>query len=117
MKFLLDVCTCLKALEQSLVAGGHDVLAASRSHPDAADDGLLRIALEEDRVLITLDKDFGELVFVRKQLHPTIVRLVGMSVDEQVTAIQELLSSNPDDLAGPTIIVVSRDRVRVRRHP
>ena len=44
---------------------GHDVLSALDRDPRAADEALLALANKEQRVLITEDKDFGELVFVR----------------------------------------------------
>ena len=49
---------------------GHDVLSASEAAPRATDDELLALALAEQRILITEDKDFGELVFVRRFLRP-----------------------------------------------
>ena len=48
---------------------GHDVLSAIDVNPTATDSELLDLALEQGRVLITEDKDFGELVFVRRQPH------------------------------------------------
>ena len=39
---------------------------------------------KERRVLITEDKDFGELVYLRRLPHPGIVRLVDLRVAEQV---------------------------------
>jgi len=44
---------------------GHDVLWIHQSHPGLADDTVLQLALSESRLLITFDKDFGELVFRR----------------------------------------------------
>ena len=42
---------------------GHDVLWIHQSHPGLGDDSVLEKALTESRLLITFDKDFGELVF------------------------------------------------------
>ena len=61
MKFLLDVCAESVPLREALLNLGHDVLSAREHCPHASDEALLTIALEEKRVLITEDKDFGEL--------------------------------------------------------
>lgn len=93
---------------------GHDVLSALDIDPRASDETLLAVALRETRVLVTEDKDFGELVFVRRLPHPTIVRLVEMRIDDQVAALRELLSHYTTALEAGALFVVTRDRVRVR---
>jgi predicted nuclease of predicted toxin-antitoxin system len=76
MKFLLDVCVSSHTLQAFLAAQGHDVLSAVAIDPKASDERLMAAGLEDERVLITEDKDFGELIFVRKLPHGPIVRLV-----------------------------------------
>jgi predicted nuclease of predicted toxin-antitoxin system len=102
-------------LNAFLIAQGHDVISAVAIDPRASDESLLALGLAEDRILITEDKDFGELVFVRKQPHGTIVRLVEMPVDAQVEAMRELLEQHAHDLTAGAIITVSQGRIRVRR--
>jgi Domain of unknown function (DUF5615) len=48
-----------------LRAAGHDVAVVAEHHRGAADDRVLALALQEGRVLLTEDTDFGELVFSR----------------------------------------------------
>ena len=115
MKFLLDVCVSSRSLTAFLVAQGHDVLSALAIDPRASDKRLLEFALREDRVLITEDKDFGELIFVQHHAHGPMVRLVELSVDEQVTAISELLEQYPHELTGQVIVTITRGRIRIRR--
>ncbi|WP_343419288.1 DUF5615 family PIN-like protein [Candidatus Flexifilum breve] len=50
---------------------------------DPGDTAILERAHEEGRILITLDKDFGELVIVRRLPHSGIVRLVDLSLRAQ----------------------------------
>ncbi|MEX2170531.1 MAG: DUF5615 family PIN-like protein [Pirellulales bacterium] len=115
MKFLLDVCVSSQLLTDFLVAQGHDVLSAFSINPRATDELLMDVALGDDRVLITEDKDFGELVFVQKLPHGPLVRVVELSVDEQVSAIGELLANYPHELTGPVIVTITRGRIRIRR--
>ena len=59
MKFLLDVCADSRPLRAALADLGHDVLSARERFPNASDEALLALAREENRVLVTEDKDFG----------------------------------------------------------
>lgn len=112
MTFLLDVCVSSRSLTAFLVAQGHDVVSALAIDPSASDEHLLALALQDDRVLITEDKDFGELVFVQARLHGPLVRVVELSVDEQVRAVGELLDQYLHELTGHVIVTVTRIRRR-----
>jgi predicted nuclease of predicted toxin-antitoxin system len=114
MTFFLDVCSSSHSLRALLTELGHDVRSALDVDPGASDETLLAVALRESRVLVTEDKDFGELVFVRRLPHPTIIRLVEMRVDDQVVAMRELLTHYTTELEAGTLLVVTKDRVRVR---
>lgn len=114
MKFLLDVCASSHALRTFLTNLGHDVRLIGTSDPCASDETLLGVAHQESRLVITLDKDFGELVFVQRRPHAGIIRFLDMPIAEQVAAMQELLSSYEADLRSGTMIVVTRGRIRVR---
>lgn len=114
MKFLLDACASSHSMHSTLVRLGHDVISALELNPSAPDEELLEFATEEQRILITEDKDFGELVFVRKLPHPCIIRFVDMPVAEKAAAMLELLEHHQDDLIADALIVVTRSRIRVR---
>ena len=73
MRFLLDVCVSSRSLTAFLQTLGHDVVSAITIDPRASDEQLLEYALSEDRVLITEDKDFGELLFVYHRPHAATV--------------------------------------------
>ena len=64
MKFLVDRCAGA-TLAQWLRSKGHDVIEARELGPDPGDEQLLAQAFAEHRVLVTLDKDFGALVFTQ----------------------------------------------------
>ena len=82
--------------------------------PSATDDALLALAIEQERVIITEDKDFGELVFLHGLRHPCIVRFVDTQVSEKVSAMRELIDSHADSMRGGAMIVVTRNRNRIR---
>jgi predicted nuclease of predicted toxin-antitoxin system len=117
VKFLLDVCSSSRSLEAFLLGRGDDVLSIVAVDPKATDEVVMNTALQQNRVLITEDKDYGELVFVRRLSHGPIVRLVELTIDEQVQALQEFLDHRASELQGPVIVTISRTRVRVRCVP
>lgn len=64
MKLLLDTCVWGKAKE-ILEEAGHDVIWAGEWTHDPGDEEILNIAIKDVRILVTLDKDFGELAILR----------------------------------------------------
>ena len=114
MKFLLDACAASRTLHKALIDLGHDVLSARAGYGNASDEALLALVYNEDRVLVTEDKDFGELVFLRRLPHPWFVRLVELSVAETADAMRDLIERHGDALREGAIIVVTRNRLRIR---
>jgi len=72
-------------------------------------------AMQNNRILVTSDKDFGELAFVRKLQHGVIIRLAEMTIDEQVHAMAEVVQSHGATLTGRLIVTIGRGRARFRR--
>ena len=97
-----------------MVSSGHDVLSVLEKDPSATDEEVLAFALEEGRVLVTEDKDFGELVFVRRLPHPCIIRFVDMPIAEKVAAMRELIDRYGDAMQERALIVVTQRRIRIR---
>lgn len=114
MKFLLDVCASSRSMHRLLVELGHDVVSARDGFSHATDEVLLTLAYEDRRVLITEDKDFGELVFVRRLPHPCIVRFVEMSTVEKIDAMRKIIEYHADAMRDGALIVVTRERIRFR---
>lgn len=114
MKFLLDVCAASRTLYKTLTDAGHDVLSASEGYTDAPDEELLAMAYEQERVLVTKDKDFGKLIFLRHLPHPCVIRFAALSVTEQAKAMLDLIENESDAIRNRAIIVVTTGRIRVR---
>jgi len=83
--------------------------------PHAPDEAVLALALEENRVLVTEDNDFGELVFLQGLPHAGIVRLVDMTPAERADIMRFLLETYTDAMRDGAIIVVTKGRIRIRR--
>ena len=81
MRWLADECVDA-ALVRRLRTAGHDVIYAAEVASGATDAQILRRANDEDRLLLTEDKDFGELVF---RLHRSdVCRLDGTKVAQSL---------------------------------
>ena len=113
MKVLLDSCVA-GVVRSALVAAGHDVTAAIDWPRDPGDEEILSAARSEGRVLVTLDKDFGELVIGKGRLHHGIIRLVNLASHQQAASCVHVLEAHPEDLMNGAIITVEAGRLRVR---
>jgi predicted nuclease of predicted toxin-antitoxin system len=113
VKLLLDACVWGKAREE-LAAVGHEVIHAGDWTEDPGDEEILARAYREGRVLITLDKDFGELVIVRAQRHVGIIRLVGIPARRQGAVCAAVLERYEAVLPTGAIVTAEPARVRVR---
>ena len=114
MKLLLDSCVWGGATDP-LREKGHDVFWCGDIFPDPGDELILRRAVQEQRILVTLDKDFGELVFLRGQSHSGIIRLVEVPSLAQAEAIDLIVSNHGDLLVEGAIITLKSSRLRIRK--
>jgi predicted nuclease of predicted toxin-antitoxin system len=113
MKLLLDTCVWGGA-KADMHAAGHDVLWTGDLAQDPGDEEILAQAHREQRVLVTLDKDFGELAIRRGLPHCGIVRLVNISARQQGTVCQHVLPQYGDELIRGAILTVEAGRIRIR---
>ena len=98
---------------------GHDVVWMVETFRGESDLAVLARARREDRILITLDRDFGELVFLRSAPPPAgivYVRLVPASVSQLVARLHWLLRSGDVSIPGG-FVVLDADGARSRRLP
>lgn len=113
MKVLLDSCIWGGAAVD-LRASGHDVILAGEWAEDPGDDEILARAANDARVLVTLDKDFGELAIVHDRPHAGIVSLVNLRAREQGPICCHVIEKYAGELARGAILTVEPGRVRIR---
>ena len=113
MKILLDTCVWGGAVEL-LVAEGHDVIWAGSWDSDPGDVAILEFAHAEGRILVTLDKDFGELAVLHGQRHCGIVRLVAWRAAEMGHICSSTIARYSTELAAGALVTVSPRSVRIR---
>jgi predicted nuclease of predicted toxin-antitoxin system len=113
VKLLIDTCVS-RTVRDALQAAGHDVVWTGDWPQDPGDDEILNHAHQEQRILITLDKDFGELAVVQARSHSGIIRLVNWSSQQQADTCLLILTKYANDLVSGAIVTVEPGRVRVR---
>ncbi len=91
MKLLLDTCVW-GGIKAKLQEAGHEVVWTGDLAQDPGDEDILAQAHREQRVLITLDKYFGELAIRRSLPHCGIVRLANISARQQGAVCQQVLA-------------------------
>ncbi|HZF93340.1 MAG TPA: DUF5615 family PIN-like protein [Allosphingosinicella sp.] len=72
MKSLLDVHIAT-AISRALEAEGHDVVRAAVHHATWSDPDLLALAVREERIVITQDSDFSDLIYARGKPPPPAI--------------------------------------------
>ncbi len=97
---------------------GIDIQSISLLNPGADDEAVLTTANNDRRVLITFDKDFGELIFRKRKAHHGVIllRIHPQSVENilfRIYKLFSLVSSTGIDLSI-SFCVVEENRMRMR---
>ena len=114
MKFLVDVGVG-KKVENWLKENGFDVLSVRDIDSRAKDSQILRWAVDQQRMIITMDKDFGELVYNSGMHHAgvLILRLEDADSDTKVEVTKKILTEYSDKIESH-FCVYQDGRLRIR---
>lgn len=95
-KFVIDVGVG-RTIEDWLISNNFLVVSITTLNPEMEDKAILELANEEEAIIITMDKDFGELVFKNLLPHKGILllRLEDAISAEKLAVIQNLI---PDQI-------------------
>lgn len=102
----------------ALRGAGCDVLSIREHAPESSDDEVLRIAVAQGRILLTFDRDYGELIFGQGQAAPPSViyfRMLPVAPREVSDAVLSLLADA--DSINDSMVIASRQGIRRRRFP
>ncbi len=112
MKFLADV-NIENLIVKHLRELSYDVKWMLEENPFLNDEDILLISINEKRILLTNDKDFGELIFKKnKNMFGVILfRIQQNEIELKVKIIDSLIKSHKDKLEFK-FIVVSKNKIR-----
>ena len=116
MRFLIDRCAG-RRLADWLRDQRHDVVESRERGPDPGDRILLEWSASERRILVTMDKDFGQFIFVENAPHGGLVRLPDVSAARRIELMERLLRDHTQELADGAILTVRGERIRISRLP
>ena len=116
MRFLVDRCAG-RRLAEWLRDQGHDVVEARELGADPGDRALLERAAADGRILVTIDTDFGELVYVRRVPHAGLVRLPDVPAKRRIALIAEVLERHRQALEIQAIVTIRDGRIRISHPP
>lgn len=107
-----------RPIVDALRAAGHDVTYVAEQSPGVRDEDVLHQAAQEARVLVTADKDFGELVFRQDRLHSgvVLVRLHGLAPSEKAQIAVAAIAEHGSELVQ-SFAVLEKGRIRIRKRP
>ena len=114
MRFLSDE-NVPRRLTEALVARGHDVIRVQDLAMAPADRVVLRHAVRLSAVLITLDSDFGTLVYAHGSEPPTGIVLVRLGAVDLMDILPKVIDVIESEMTTPgRFLVVGRDGIRIR---
>lgn len=115
MKFIAD-----ENIDFSIIASlrnaGYEVISISEISPRISDDQVLTIANQEKAVLITDDKDFGELVFRQRKISRGVIlcRLAGLETSQKANKVVTSIEKYQNQLFN-SFSVIDHKSIRIRK--
>jgi predicted nuclease of predicted toxin-antitoxin system len=103
------------AIVARLRSDGYDVIYVAELSPGITDDAVLELANADERILMTADKDFGELVFRLRRVAfgVLLVRLPGLPSASKADAVAQVIGEHGEEMPG-AFTVLSAGLVRIR---
>ena len=101
------------SISRFLQSQGHDVKSVIQINPTMPDEDILSLAFEEGRIVVTIDKDFGELIFKHRKAHRGVIRLEDTTTNIKLHYLEKLLNEYSDQLIDH-IIVIQNGIIRIR---
>ncbi len=114
MKFLVDV-NASGFLVDELMRLGHDVAPVAAKDPRMPDDDILRWAVSEQRIIVTTDHDFEEMIWRAGKAHCGVLRLENLPRAERGILLDDVLQHHSQDLASGAIVIAQSRKIRIRR--
>lgn len=115
MRFIVDECTG-PSVAQWIRKKGYEVFSVFEQARGADDECIIRKALDEDWILITNDKDFGDKVYRDGRHHKGVIllRLEDERAGEKIKILSRLFKNYADRLHN-SFVVVTEKQVRFAR--
>ena len=117
MNFVADESVDRQVVER-LREDGHSVIYIAEMDPGIPDEDVFRLSNRRSAILITADKDFGELVFRQASVAHGVVliRLAGLSQGLKAEMLSSAIRDRASEIPN-AFSVVTPGTIRIRHHP
>jgi len=117
MKFLVDECTGT-SVANWLIEQNHEVFSVFEQLRGATDNDILDKCYTENYILITSDKDFGEMIFRQKKKHRGVIfiRCKPDTFKKRIELLEKFLEFYKDEISE-NFIVINNETVRIVSTP
>ena len=119
MKFLGDMGISTKVIDQLKLDGHDSIHVAEIDMATAPDSVILKKARSENRILLTHDFDFGDILAAGGDILPSVIifRLNNMRPENVYYFLKRIIISHGQLLTKGVIVSVNETRIRVRKLP
>lgn len=119
MKFLADMGISLRTVSWLRSAGYDVVHLREQGLQKLPDDQILMKACAEERIILTVDLDFAQLLAVSGDSLPSVIlfRLGNENYNVINQCLTDILNQCQEDLEAGAIISVNNENFRVRKLP
>lgn len=114
MKFLIDV-NASRTLGQWLTELGYDVAFVRDCNPEMKDEEILKWAVEKNRIIVTTDNDFEQMIWQQGKLHCGVLRLENLPRTQREILLKDALKYHYQDLEIGAIVIASTTKFRIRK--
>jgi predicted nuclease of predicted toxin-antitoxin system len=118
MKFLANENFPLQSFRHLLDAG-YDIIHIGIKYPSVTDEDVINISINEDRIILTFDSDYGTLVFRKGMQPPGVIylRFKIFSPDFPAKFLLDLFESKRDDFQNMFTVIDDNGSIRQRKIP
>jgi predicted nuclease of predicted toxin-antitoxin system len=116
VKFLVDASAGRKIADW-LCDAGYDVVFTPDLGPDPGDAALMQLAVDESRVVVTVDRNFGRAVHTAGAETTGMIVLPGLRHAVRLTMLKQAVTGHRADLLAGRWVVASPGNIRVHSPP
>ena len=115
LRFLVDVGVGM-GIEKYLRKEGYDTKAVREIDSRMEDEEIIRTAVRENRMVVTMDKDFGELVYHASMRHcgVLLLRLENATGPEKLQVVKHIMKNYGSQIKD-CFCVFQNDKLRIRK--
>ncbi len=108
IRFLANV-NIEKPIIEFLLKKGWDVKSVLEIDKQMSDDAVCALANKEKRIILTNDKDFGEIVFFQRRIVYGVIllRIKGQDVEEKITRLGNLLARHSNKIINHFVVITN----------